>query len=81
MLRDAFKQPRFVLGSGRRDVLQSVAQTSAQRETSYRSPLGSGTRRSRFSKAARKCGMLGNAKGDLLRLYSVLGDRACFRTS
>ncbi len=49
---------------------QLVVQASARRRTSYKCPLGSGTRHSQVARAAHTCGTLGNAKGEPLWLYS-----------
>ncbi len=51
-------------------MLQLVVQASAWRGTSYKCPLGSGTCHFQVARAAHTCGTLGNAKGELLWLYS-----------
>jgi len=51
-------------------VSQLVVQAPARRGTSYKCPLYSGTRHSQVDRAAHMCGMLGNAKGEPLWLYS-----------
>ena len=61
-----------LLSSGRCEASQLVVQASARCETSHGRLLCSGTCPSRVTKAACRCSMLGNAKGEPLGLNGDL---------
>ncbi|KAH9012850.1 hypothetical protein EDB83DRAFT_323676 [Lactarius deliciosus] len=59
---------------------ETVAHASARRKTSYEWPPGSGTRWVRVAKAARECGVLGNARDERTSLSSkIRGKKSAIR--
>ncbi|KAH9005509.1 hypothetical protein EDB86DRAFT_2825146 [Lactarius hatsudake] len=68
------------MGSVGRRWSETVAHASARRKTSHEWPLGSGTRWVRVAKAARKCGVLGNARDERTSLSSkIRGKKSAIR--
>ncbi|KAH8983083.1 hypothetical protein EDB86DRAFT_3247103 [Lactarius hatsudake] len=68
------------MGSVGRRWSKTVAHASARRKTSHEWPLGSGTRWVRVAKAARKCGVLGNARDERTSLSSkIRGKKSAIR--